>query len=88
MNLDVDSALLEVVAKDSRQIELETALKWASRCVACYHIYDTTGELIWLTRGDDYRHEALEHAAMVMDKGVTCGAIEREIERRSGRICE
>lgn len=62
------AAALEVAQKSDRQIERETALKWADRAVACYHrcaAATTARERErWLLRAESYRHEALEHAAL------------------------
>jgi hypothetical protein len=65
--LDVPAALKELAEKDQQAIEEETAYKWASRAIACYLLFQETDEAEWLLRGDDYRHEAVEHAALMLD---------------------
>jgi hypothetical protein len=73
----------EVAAKSDKTIERETAKKWTARAAACYErAAETTGaaRTKWLLRADDYKHEALEHGALVGDRGRTVGKIERELE--------
>lgn len=69
----------EVARKSDAAIELETALKWAGRAVACRERYARTGRAAWLLRARDYAHEALEHAALVGDYGRTAAEVQRKI---------
>jgi hypothetical protein len=77
MSLDVESALEEVSSKTDKDIEEETAWKWASRAVACYKNFVATNDKKWLLRVDSYSQEALEHAALVRDGGATVGQVEK-----------
>jgi hypothetical protein len=78
------AARQEVAKKSDRQIELETAQKWAARALACFErAAKTSGAAAveWKRRAEDYRHEALEHAALMQDGGKTVGVLERELNR-------
>lgn len=81
MPFDVDAAKKEVQEKQEEEIEVETAYKWASRAIACFQLHAETELVKWLIKGEDYRHEALEHAALAKDGGDTLNAIEKEIEK-------
>jgi len=78
---DVATALKEVQTKSDAQIELETALKWGSRSIACYQLYKQTQMPSWFVRAEDYRHEALEHAALVQDFGASVRSIQSALDR-------
>lgn len=80
--LDVKAALQEVQQKSAEQIEQETAYKWASRAIACDMLYKQTGLLHWLLRAEDMKHEALEHAAVVMDRGATVRTLQDVLSRK------
>jgi hypothetical protein len=67
----------EVLAKSDRQINVETAYKWAARAVVSFSEFARTKSLEWLLRAEDYRHEALEHAALVGDDGELTSHLER-----------
>ena len=71
--VDVDGARAEILNKDYGQIQHETALKWAARGLAAYELSaesETIQEAIgWLELGNEFTHEALEHAALVEDGG-------------------
>jgi hypothetical protein len=76
-----DNARHEVTTKSAATVERETANKWAARAIACYTQCVETGELRWRLRGDDYRHEALEHAALIGDNGKTVARLQVRIDR-------
>ncbi len=78
-------ALQEVRSTTRKQIEHATAVKWAARAIACKAIFLETGDQKWLEWADDCRHEALEHAALKQDHGVTVGLVEAEINRQVSR---
>lgn len=82
--LDVEGAFREVQEKSDREIESDTAHKWAARAIACFQLHQSTGELRWFLRGNDYRHEAIEHAALVEDGGATMLALIAEVDRFRG----
>lgn len=71
----------DVASKSAAQIERETASKWADRAIDCFAKFEATGDAKWLVRGEDMKHEAVEHAATVGDYGKTAGRIQRMIER-------
>lgn len=73
--LDVDKALKELRTTSMAQIERTTALTWGGRAVASYRLCSEATD--WESRfrhfceGENYRQEALEHAAMGEDwKGL------------------
>lgn len=78
---DVESALDEVTQKTEQQVEEETAYKWASRAIACYLLYRRTAKVDWLLQGDSYRHEAIEHAALVKDEGQVLRIVMQKMEQ-------
>lgn len=80
MGLDLYAALVEIREKSVAQIEKDTAYKWASRAIVCYKLFVSTGEQSWLPVAENYEHEALEHAALVRDRGETLKAVEDEID--------
>jgi hypothetical protein len=66
--LDVEKALKELTTTSMAQIERTTALTWGGRAVASFRLCSQAND--WETRfrhfceGENYRQEALEHAAM------------------------
>lgn len=78
---DVEGALKEVQEKTEEQVEEETAYKWGGRAIACYQLYKKTGKIKWFIKGEDYRHEAIEHAALVKDEGKVLKTVEVEVEK-------
>lgn len=68
--LDVAAARKELLAKSLGDIEHDTALTWGARAAACLDLAkDAIGEerTKWLRDAENYRQEALEHAAMTED---------------------
>jgi hypothetical protein len=59
----IQEARSEIAEKGHAQIELETAIKWGSRAVACFSLYMQTHQPDWRDLAVVYAHEALEHAA-------------------------
>ncbi len=94
--LNVKKALDEVRGKSVEQINAETAWTWGSRAAACYQLASEASNEAekdkWLMLADDYRHESLEHAALVEDEGKLVGEVSRALnpfrktanENRSG----
>lgn len=84
MKLDIDKAMKEVQEKSDAEIDKETAHTWTARAIACYKIalkQDSEEELCkWNRKGDDFRHEALEHAALAKDGGKTVGELEKAMD--------
>jgi hypothetical protein len=75
----------EVDQKSDAQIERETAVKWCERACDCYDRYRETGDNRWLLRGENYRHEALEHAALVADDCKTLVKVAEQIKKHLTR---
>jgi len=69
MSLNLAEALEEIQNKSYRQIEMETAWKWASRSAAAYQLVSNSNEkkhiLETFSVAEDFYHEAVEHAALV-----------------------
>lgn len=65
----IEKAREELSEKGINQIQFETSLKWAARAVVAYEnsvVADTASmALSWLEFGNEYAHEAMEHAALV-----------------------
>lgn len=71
MKLNVKDAVKELEDKSYNDIQIETAEKWASRAVAAYKQVRMGAELkeklAWMLLGDEYAHEAIEHASLVVN---------------------
>jgi hypothetical protein len=69
--LDLHKARLELAKNTIQDIERSTALTWGSRAAAAFAEAqvepDDKVRLQWLWDGENYRQEAIEHAAMVED---------------------
>lgn len=64
--INLEAAQAELKQKNYRQIQEETAWKWASRAAACYQncVDGHVDSLSCWTLGEEYLHEAIEHAAL------------------------
>ncbi len=80
------TAAREVSAKSESTLERETAEKWTDRAEACWKKYEETGASEWLFRFENYRHEAIEHAALIGDGGKTVAKIEARLGTKAGRM--
>lgn len=82
--LNVAKALEEVQGKTTEEINRDTAYTWGSRAVACFELAaKATNEKEkddLVARAADFRHEALEHAALVEDGGKLVGEIQRLVK--------
>lgn len=69
--IDVEKGLKELREKQLLQIERETAKTWGGRAAASFQLAIEAGKLgervRHLYEGENYRQEALEHAAMTED---------------------
>src|SRR5687767_11157150 len=69
--LDLAKARAELTSKSLLDIERETAVTWAGRAAACLdlaHESETRqGRSVRLRESENYRQEAIEHAAMTED---------------------
>ncbi len=43
---------------------------------------------MWFEWGEDFLHEAVEHGALVMDRGVTAGRIQGQVEMYRDRAVQ
>lgn len=66
-NLNLDKGEKDITEKSLADIQKETAWTWASRAAACYEKLAKTGDWKWKTDAEEYRHEAVEHAALIGD---------------------
>ena len=75
----IEEARAELMEKSYQDIQTETALKWAARAYAAYEIVfrlDSDAEQIgWFHVGEEYRHEALEHSALIEDEEISNNAM-------------
>lgn len=81
--LDVEAALEEIQKDAEAVVEEKTAYKWASRAIACFKLAKKTSggqKATWERRAIDSRHEAMEHAALMDDMGITVAAIQALID--------
>jgi len=78
------NAVAEVETKSDAKIERETAFKWAARAEACFtkaaKAWTPKQKTDWITRGQRFMDEALEHAAQVENEGKLVGQIERRLK--------
>lgn len=76
--INLDEALEELQLKTYRQIQEETAWKWAGRACASYQncLQEVpANRLICWTLGEEYYHEAVEHAALAEETSDLMQAI-------------
>lgn len=90
--MDVEKALKEVQEKTTKEINESTAYTWGSRAAACYKLAaeqsDERKRDQWLLRAEDFKHEALEHAALVEDGGRLVGEIQKLVNPEIGNSKE
>lgn len=83
--IDVEEALKEVTSKTKQEIEIETARKWAARAIACHQLMHQAkkmhDKLKWADLADDFRQEAMEHAAVADDDGVTLADVTKAMNK-------
>ena len=83
--LDVEKALKELQEKSMADIERATALTWGARAVASYRLAKESKSAIarfqHFYEAENYRQEALEHAAMAEDGGDLLRLLYDEIEQ-------
>lgn len=84
LNLDIDAAIIEVQQKSIQQVHRETAATWVSRAIASWRLMRTAAppgrQLARRLEAEDYGQEALEHAALARDGGVTLAEVEAALE--------
>jgi len=69
--LNIEKGSKDIELKSLAQIQEETAWTWASRAAAAYKKLEETGDWKWKTDAEEYRHEAVEHAALIGDTHPT-----------------
>lgn len=69
--LDLKKGSKDISTKNLAEIQEDTAWTWASRAAACYEKLKETGDWKWKTDAEEYRHEAVEHAALIGDTHPT-----------------
>lgn len=82
----LEKARDEVRHKSDGEIDQETALKWAARAVAAFEMaeeqkHSLRQRIEYFSMGDDFRHEAREHAATASDNVKTLHEVESQIDR-------
>lgn len=82
--IDVNAALKEIKTKSLKDIEYDTAWRWASRAIAALVLANQAQlddeRAKWLGLSRDFKHEALEHAALQEDNGTLVKRVQEEIE--------
>ncbi|HUR61789.1 MAG TPA: hypothetical protein VM286_05430 [Candidatus Thermoplasmatota archaeon] len=86
--LDVEKALQELQTTSMAQVERTTALTWGARAVAAFRLCaqstDWESRFRFFCDGENYRQEALEHAAMSDDWRSLLPALETEVNEARG----
>ena len=59
-----DNGVSELHQKTIEDVQRETAVTWAGRAAAAYHLYAQSGNVQMLLDAQEYHHEALEHASL------------------------
>lgn len=90
--MDFDKALRELRDKTIDDIERMTAETWGARALASYQLLeeeeDMAARLRRFCEGENYRQEALEHAAMVEDGGKLLEEIRHQVLARRERALQ
>lgn len=63
-------ALGELSTTSITTIQYRTAVTWAGRAMASFQLFQETGDITRLLDGEDFMHEALEHAALSGDEAL------------------
>ena len=66
-------------------LERRTAEAWAKRAIRAFKRAARTGDRSALLEGEDHRHEALEHGALVSDHGRTVARLQRAMDAARDR---
>lgn len=90
--LDVDKGLAELRTKTLAEIERATALTWGGRAAASFELATQADGMAERFRhfyeGENYRQEALEHAAMAEDGAKLLIQIHDEVDGYRHRAAE
>jgi hypothetical protein len=86
---DVEAGKKEIQDKSEMQIEMETAINWASRSAASYEMVlsepDLRSKIERIRNADDFYNEALEHAGSVADNGLFLSKLQPELDQYKKR---
>lgn len=88
--LNLEDARKELGEKNLAQIQTETAWKWASRAAVSFEnclAAQGSKKLACWSIGEEYFHEALEHAALVEGEDVI-GQVKKELMPYHERAAE
>lgn len=70
MEPPIKYAHAELANKTRKQIEEETAYRWAARAIAAFQLsVNSQQHERWMRDAADYYHEAVEHAALADESG-------------------
>ncbi len=87
---DVDAATKELNEKSIDDIERATAITWGGRACAAFTLAagtsDTEARRQWLMDGENYRQEAIEHAAMTGDVAFIQQVFDEVQQRREHAV--
>lgn len=70
----------EIIEKSPETMDRETALRWQERALAGYRRYAKTGLDTAIIKAENFRDEALEHAARSGDFGRLVGKIQHKLD--------
>ena len=70
-----ETAIDELHHQTIDDVQRATAVVWAGRAAAAYHLYSQSGDLKMLLDASEYHHEALEHAALVSTDSNVLNAV-------------
>lgn len=81
----IKEAMEEIAQKTYVQIQTETAWKWAARAAAAYEMLmlpETEKDKVdWWMEAEEYRHESLEHAALIEDNGNLVQQVQKSLDK-------
>lgn len=90
--LDVERGLAELKTKSLAEIERATAVTWGGRAAASYRLAGEANSMAERFRhfyeAENYRQEALEHAAMAEDRGKLLMQVHDEVDDYRRRAAE
>lgn len=91
LNLKIAEAKTELASKTYRQIQEETATKWAARAGAAYEMVvesELKSKLATWTLAEEFYHESIEHAALTEDDGKILASIREALKPLQEKAAE
>jgi hypothetical protein len=83
-SIDVEEAEKELAKTPYHEIQKSTAWKWAGRAAATFNAVeeekDPLGKVKRYHLAEEFRHEAIEHAALYEDNGKLVAKVEKELD--------